>query len=182
MSDGHARTRFRSCLGEWCRTAAGGLATAVEYLCAGLLAAMTAVILLGVAFRYVLEAPLPWSEELAKLLMLWIVFLGASAGIQRGEHVTIDFLLQRFPRWAAAAVDLAYRALGLVFLGVVFWFGWSLVTKVGMVAHFPGLGWPEVWRYAAAPVGAALMIVQLVLGGVARFTGSPEAPAPVAGL
>ena len=71
------------------------LRRAVEQVCAVLLATMTVVILLGVAFRYVLEAPLPWSEELAKLLMLWIVFLGASAGIHRGEHVTIDFLLQR---------------------------------------------------------------------------------------
>ena len=179
MSGGPPKAPFRSRLGQGSRTAAAALATAVEYVCAGLLAAMTVVILLGVAFRYVLEAPLPWSEELAKLLLLWIVFLGASAGIQRGEHITIDFLLQRFPPWAVAAVDLAYRALGLIFLGVVFWFGWSLVTTVGTVAHFPGLGWPEVWRYAAAPVGAAFMIVQLVLGGVARLTRGPEAPAPV---
>ena len=174
MGGGNVQTPFCSRLGEGSRTVAAALAAAVENVCAGLLAAMTAVILLGVAFRYVLEAPLAWSEEMAKLLMLWIVFLGASAGIQRGEHVTIDFLLQRFPAWAATAVDLAYRALGVVFLGVVLWFGWSLVMTVGTVAHFPGLGWPEVWRYAAAPVGAALMIVQLVLGGVARLAPSPE--------
>ena len=145
---------------------------------------MIATILLGVAFRYVLEAPLPWSEELAKLLMVWIVFLGASAGIQRGEHVTIDFVLQRLSAKAATAVDLAYRALAVFFLGVVFWFGWSLMLTVGMVARFPGLGWPEVWRYAAAPVGAAFMIVQLVLGGVARLAPSPKrgrAPEPPAG-
>jgi TRAP-type C4-dicarboxylate transport system permease small subunit len=185
MGSGDSKRPFRSRLGEGSRTVAGILAAGVEQVCAVLLAAMTAVILLGVAFRYVLEAPLPWSEELAKLLMLWIVFLGASAGIQRGEHVTIDFLLQRFPPWAVVAVDLAYRGLAAVFLGVVFWFGWSLMLRVGMVAHFPGLGWPEIWRYAAAPVGAALMIVQLVLGAVGRLSGAPEAgreSAPLTGL
>ena len=49
----------------------------------------------------------------------------------------------------------------------------------------PGLGWPEVWRYAAAPVGAALMMVQLVLGGVARLALAPETgrePGPPTGL
>ncbi len=185
MGEGNPQTPIRSRLGEGSRTVAAALAVAAEHVCAVLLATMTGVILLGVAFRYVLEAPLPWSEELAKLLMLWIVFLGAGAGIQRGEHVTIDFLLQRFPPRAATAVDLAYRALGVVFLGVVFWFGWSLVMTVGTVAHFPGLGWPEVWRYAAAPVGAGLMIVQLVLGGVARLALAPETgrePGPPTGL
>jgi TRAP-type C4-dicarboxylate transport system permease small subunit len=181
MGGWSARTRLSSRLAE----ASRALAAAVENVCAVLLAVMTAVILLGVAFRYVLEAPLPWSEELAKLLMLWIVFLGASAGIQRGEHVRIDFVLHRLSAPAATAVDLAYRALALFFLGVVFWFGWSLTMTVGMVARFPGLGWPEFWRYAAAPVGAAFMMVQLVLGGVARFAPSPKsgrAPELPAGL
>ena len=53
---------------------------------------------------------------------------------------------------------------------------------VGTMARYPGLGWPETLRYAAAPVGAALMIAQLVLGGTARLAGvrgadrAPEAP------
>jgi TRAP-type C4-dicarboxylate transport system permease small subunit len=170
MDDENVTPSLPARLGAVSRSLAAALAVAVEHVCAALLAAMIVVVLLSVAFRYVLEAPLAWSEELAKLLMLWIVFLGASAGIQRGEHVTIDFLLQRLSAWAATAVDLAYRALALVFLGVVLWFGWSLMIRVGTVARFPGLGWTEVWRYAAAPVGAALMIAQLVLGGVARLT------------
>ena len=78
MVDPHPPNPVPSRLGERARTVAGVLAAAVEQVCAVLLGAMTAVILLGVAFRYVLEAPLPWSEELAKLLMLWIVFLGVT--------------------------------------------------------------------------------------------------------
>ena len=84
MGGRNAKPPLRSRLGEGSRRVAASLAAGVEHVCAALLAAMTTVILLGVTFRYVLEAPLAWSEELAKLLMLWIVFLGASAGIQRG--------------------------------------------------------------------------------------------------
>jgi len=43
---------------------------------------MTVVVLAGVFFRYVLEAPLPWSEELARYLMVWGASLGASVAFE----------------------------------------------------------------------------------------------------
>ncbi|MDA8226350.1 MAG: TRAP transporter small permease subunit, partial [Desulfitobacterium hafniense] len=48
-------------------------------------AVMSVIILAQVIFRYVLEAPLPWSEEVARYLMVWGTFLGAGLGVRKRE-------------------------------------------------------------------------------------------------
>ncbi|MBS3918195.1 MAG: TRAP transporter small permease subunit [Deltaproteobacteria bacterium] len=60
--------------------------------------AMTVSVLLGVLFRYVLKAPLPWSEEMARYLMIWGVSLGASIAFREGSHVGITILVDRLNR------------------------------------------------------------------------------------
>ena len=53
---------------------------------------MAAVIILQVIFRYVLNHSLFWSEELARYLLVWLTFLGASSAYYRKVHPGIDLL------------------------------------------------------------------------------------------
>jgi len=54
---------------------------------------MTIDVLLGVFFRYVLNLPLNFTEELARYLMIWGASLAISLGISGGEHVGLTVLL-----------------------------------------------------------------------------------------
>ena len=55
---------------------------------AALLVVAEIVILGGGAFtRYALQAPLPWTDELAGILFLWLAMLGAVVALRRGEHM-----------------------------------------------------------------------------------------------
>ena len=63
-----------------------------------LLAAVTvAVTLLQVVFRYVLGSSLSWSEELARYLFIWVIFLGVASAARRGQHMAVE-ALPRFSR------------------------------------------------------------------------------------
>jgi len=42
--------------------------------------------------RFVLRDSLSWSEELARYLMVWATFIGASIGVKRGSHVGVEAL------------------------------------------------------------------------------------------
>ena len=68
---------------------------AAKVLCVALMAALCAVILLQVFYRYVLNAPLLWPEELARYLQIWLTFVGASIAIQERGHVQVEFLVHR---------------------------------------------------------------------------------------
>lgn len=58
---------------------------------------MCSVVFLGVIFRHFLSLPLVWSEELARIMLIWTVFSGAGAIMIRGEHIALEFLLEKLP-------------------------------------------------------------------------------------
>ena len=59
----------------------------VEFPAALLVAAEVVVLLMGVIWRYVLQTPLVWSDELASILFLWLAMLGSIVALRRGEHM-----------------------------------------------------------------------------------------------
>jgi tripartite ATP-independent transporter DctM subunit len=64
----------------------------VEYLTALTLAVDVAVVFVSVIWRYFLHDPFEWSEEVARALMVMLVFFGAAAACGRSRHVGIDAL------------------------------------------------------------------------------------------
>jgi TRAP-type C4-dicarboxylate transport system permease small subunit len=71
----------------------GTLRRAREFVVMVLMAVLVVVVVASVIFRYVFLAPLSWSEEVGRYLMIWVGFLAASIAIQQGMHVGIDFLV-----------------------------------------------------------------------------------------
>lgn len=57
-----------------------------------LLTVMTAIIVTNVFYRYVLNDAIPWSEEIAKFVMVWMTFVAAPVGLSMGAHIAIDAL------------------------------------------------------------------------------------------
>ena len=55
-----------------------------------LIAAMTILVFLQVIFRYLLDAPIDWSEEMASFAFVWMALLGASVGLKNDEHPRLD--------------------------------------------------------------------------------------------
>jgi len=70
---------------------------------------MTILVFLQVVFRYLLDAPLDWSEEMASFAFVWMALLGASVGLRNDEHPRLDIFYQVFPDWVK---KLSGAALG----------------------------------------------------------------------
>lgn len=64
-----------------------GLRWLVEIPAAILVVAEIVILFAGVVSRYVLHAPLVWSDELASMLFLWLAMLGAAVAFRRSEHM-----------------------------------------------------------------------------------------------
>ncbi|MGI6031624.1 MAG: TRAP transporter small permease [Eubacteriales bacterium] len=68
------------------------------YICMVLLAVMVIDLIAQVFFRFVLNAPLSWSEELARWLYVWITCFGIGYGIQNHLHIEMEFFFNMFPK------------------------------------------------------------------------------------
>jgi C4-dicarboxylate transporter DctQ subunit len=139
---------------------------------------MTAMVFVNVVCRYLLNSPLPGSDELATLLFTWATFLGASIGVRRQLHLGIEFVTRLFPARARALCGLAVSLLMAAFAVLLLIYGW----KIMQTAHLkltPVLQWPYVWVYLAVPVGAGLMLLRLApiaLAHLRRVGGRTHAP------
>lgn len=121
--------------------------------------AMFIIVFLQVVFRYVLNEPLPWSEELARYLMVWIASLAAVEAYGTGGHVGVNALVDNIPavprKWLRLFIHLVVAALMLVIL----YQGFKLSSYLGDQVS-PALEVPMTWPYLAIPVGALLLFVQ----------------------
>lgn len=80
------------------------------------IALMVVCILIQVFFRYALNNALPWPDEAARFLMLWMTGLIAPSAYRVGGFVAIDMLERALPRTVAAALSLFLLAVSLVVL------------------------------------------------------------------
>lgn len=128
----------------------------VEYIVCVLLAVMVVVVFLQVIFRFVIHSSLPWSEELSRYLMVWIVFLGASIGVNKKSHIGVEALVILLPavvqKWAAALVS----ALCCVFFAFMIQYG-GLILRVVANQLSPAMEISMAVPYSALLAGGALM-------------------------
>lgn len=148
--------------------AANGLAALV---CYGLLGVITAVSVLQVFLRFVLNSPTSWSEEIAILCLIWFGLLAVAIGVRRHEHIAIMAFRDVLPARVAWLLDLMAQVAIAVFMFTVVYFGRDLVALVGVQA-LPASGWPRSLLYIPAVIGGALgfinALANIVLGDLYR--------------
>lgn len=126
---------------------------------AGILTTLGAT-LAQVAARYVFNSPLTWSEELARLVFIWTVFLGAGVTVRRGGHVAVDSLVNLAPKPAQRAAGFLSIFVISASSAVLVYFGWQVLVTIASLS--PALQVPMRLFYATVPVGAALVLINLI--------------------
>jgi tripartite ATP-independent transporter DctM subunit len=150
------------------------LGHAIEAPAAALVVGEVLVLLAAVVMRFVFNSPIPWADELASILFLWLANLGAAVALRRGTHMRTTALVARWsPRaqaWAEALAIAAPCLMLVILIGPM-----SEYAGDEWVVQTPALSWPNTVRAAAVPVGSAFMIalglLRLARVGVADLVG-----------
>jgi TRAP-type transport system small permease protein len=108
------------------------------------LAVMASAVFINVVLRYGFGSGIAASEEISRLLFVWMVFIGATAAYPRGEHMaftSLTALLQKRKR-VFVAVTLLIRLLVILAAVLVAWGAWNQVV-VGTDSRSVVLGYPS---------------------------------------
>jgi C4-dicarboxylate transporter, DctM subunit len=87
------------------------------------MAALVVVVSTQVFFRYVLNAPLPWPEEVSGFLFAWLVFLGATVTVRRRQVPAVRVVVDKLPARLAGWLQDFSDALSLAIGGILIWQG-----------------------------------------------------------
>jgi TRAP-type transport system small permease protein len=123
-----------------------------------LVGAIVAITLAAVWWRYVLNAPLAWPEQVSRILFVWITFVGAAVLYRERLHVAIDMFMAPLPRAGRRGVGWAIELLILAFNLVLFIYGLKLSLDT-LDQTFGALDITPASFYFAAPVAAGMMIL-----------------------
>ena len=138
---------------------------------------MVVVIMIQVFFRYVLNNALPWPDEVARFLMLWMTGLIAPSAYRWGGFVSIDILERFLPKLISNLLILFLLTLSLGVLIIGFELGLKHINagwifssaSIKIPYHLIG-GKAEAiklaWMYMSLPVGIVFLIsvnIELIL-------------------
>ena len=138
------------------------LALITEVPVAILVAVEIVVLFAGVFARYVLRAPLVWSDELASLLFLWLAMLGAVVALRRGEHMHLSAIATRISAPHRAFLATLSGMIVTLFVLLILVPAYQHVQDEALIIT-PALGLPNSLRVLAIEVGAVLMMVVAVV-------------------
>lgn len=154
---------------------------AQEAIGASLLLFTVAVTLVNVVMRYLFSASIVWADEAARFAFIWMTFLAGALAVASGAHLAVDTIVTQAPErvrrvltWAATVGALAFFGLLLV--------GGTQQAVLNMGQASPALRIPLGYVYAAVPVSAVLMAVNLLGSNVfAARSQAERAPGPDGG-
>ena len=140
------------------------LAKMVDNALRALLVLLVVVLVSSVAWqvlsRYLLENPSPWTEELARFLLIWISMLGASYAFRQNAHLGLELLPEKLEGRQATALRYFTLAVVVLFATTILIIGgFNLVSLTWELRQYSAvLGMPIAWVYSVVPLTGVLIV------------------------
>ena len=93
--------------------------------------ALAGVVFLQFFTRYALNDSASWTEEIARYLLIGVVFVGASIGVAKNNHIQVDLLYRWLPAPICRAMAIAVDVARIAFLGAMTFFTAQMMQKMG---------------------------------------------------
>lgn len=134
-----------------------------EYLLSVILSTTVILITVQVFMRYVMHASPSWTEELARYLFIWMVYIGISYGVKMQRHIKVDAILLILPHKAQKLLLILSNVLFIVFCVFIIYQGTAVAMNLLSFGQTsPALSVPMGYIYMASPIGFSLAIIRLV--------------------
>lgn len=134
---------------------------ATKMIVAAIMSLMIILVFAQVVFRYFVGLTPFFIDEVSRGLLIWVSFLGASLALRASQHIGVEYFIGKLPESVRQPVKWVARLSVLLFLLFFLYasFKYSL-TQTGQ--NSASLPVSMIWFYLSLPLGALLMIFQLI--------------------
>lgn len=141
-----------------------------EFLCVIILAAMTIAIFLQVVLR-VAEAPLAWTEELARYLFVWLIYISSSYAIRVRGHIKVEIVALFLKEKGKLILDIIANICFFAFALIIAIYGWKYIYQMASVRvqYSPTLHVNMIYPYMSFALGCSLMVFRIIQDTILRI-------------
>lgn len=125
-----------------------------------LLMLMFLIIVISVFCRYVLFAPIQWSEEVTLFMMIWMGLIGMALALDYEDHVSISFLVDKLNPKLKKIIKYISEIVLFYFLFIVIKEGFVLALESNAKSYM--LQYPIKYSLLSVPVCFLLMFIFLI--------------------
>jgi TRAP-type C4-dicarboxylate transport system permease small subunit len=133
----------------------------VEVLMAGMLGLMIVLVFMNVILRYFFNSGITWSEEMARYLFVWIIYIGAIGAMRDNTHLGVDTVIRRMP---PKIQKVAYISGQLLILGLMLllWEGSWNITLLNVDAKASATNIPLTFIYGIGLVTSGCIAINVL--------------------
>ena len=118
------------------------------------------VVFIQVIARYIFNSPFSWSEEIARYIQVWLIFLTSSICIRKGRHILLDYATHYFSSKIKKINEIIGNLIIMIYLFVMTIYGWKTVIAIFGRQTSPAMQIPLYLIYLALPLSGLLMILE----------------------
>ncbi len=112
--------------------------------------------------RYVLNNSAAWTEEIARYLLIAVVFTGATIGVIKNNHIQVDFFYKFMPRPMARGMATLVDWMRVGFYTAAAVLTVMMMVRLGSNSRMTMVDLPMNWVYGICLLGFAAMAFRSV--------------------
>lgn len=130
-------------------------------------------------YRYVLNDSLIWADAICRYLMVWMTFLLLGPAFQKGEFITVEFLVRSLPSMLQLMAKLIAYLGSITLLLIVAYYGYHFASMnsiqtvpafdfiaSAIYGHTVSSDVSMYWIYVSIPVGCLILAVHILLATI----------------
>lgn len=156
--------------------ALAGLEKLIEWLIALLVFGLLVIVSSQLVDRHFVTLPMAAPDQYARVMLVWLTFIGFAVAVKNGINVRVDILDGRLPAGLTRVLEFVFDAVMLVITAYAAWHAWPLLV-VGADQERLGTMLSEAWPTAALLISSVFLVLFLVLRILLRLAGRPVARA-----
>lgn len=136
--------------------------TAEAWVALGIFWLLGLTVLYQFVTRYVLNDSAAWTEEIARYLLIGVVFIGAAIGVTKNNHIQVDFFYRHLPPALCRVLGIAVDAVRTLFFVAAVVMTVQMMMKIGNNANMTVVDLPMNIVYGVCLLGFAAMLVRSI--------------------
>jgi TRAP-type transport system small permease protein len=121
-----------------------------------------ATVLYQFVTRYVMNDSAAWTEEIARYLLIATVFIGATIGVVKNNHIQVDFFYRYMPRGLGRFLATAVDIMRIAFFAAAAVLTVMMMLKLGSNSRMTLVDLPMNWVYGMCLAGFAAMALRAI--------------------
>lgn len=121
-------------------------------------AVLITLTIVQVFMRYVLNNPIMWADELMRLLMIWGTLLGCGLAIYYSKHISMDFVVEKFPKNVRKILHIIVWVL-IIGFSVFYVYKGSLIAIGNKNTVLTALNLSKLYYFGSIPISGFFWII-----------------------